>query len=239
VAYLSCNPGAYTQIRCVDDSTRIPLPEGISDKDASTLLKGITAGLLLGRILQATPGTTVLIQSVAGGLGHLLAQLARSMEMTVIGTVSSIDKARFSRDHGCDHPIVVTDSDRLTADVMRLTNGRGVDFWIHSTGATGLNTAFDCLTRYGHCAVIGDRDGRTIPLDINVLMKRSLTVSAPVIFDYIEDRTYLQRLVHQPFAKIQNKTVLPAIAPFPLNEAAEAHTMIESTQTTGAVVLEI
>jgi NADPH:quinone reductase-like Zn-dependent oxidoreductase len=239
VAYLSRKPGAYTQIRCVDDAACIPLPEGVSDIDASTLLKGLTAGLLLGRICQAHPGATLLIQSVAGGLGHLLAQWARSMDMTVIGTVSSVDKAKFSRDHGCDHPIVVTDSDRLAADIRRLTNGRGVDYWIHSSGIEGLGTALDCLTRHGHCAVVGDREGRSMPLDLNLLMKRSLTLSAPVIFDYIEDRSYLQRLSHQLFTKIQNGSLLPVIETHPLSEAAAAHARIESRLTTGAVALEI
>jgi NADPH2:quinone reductase len=201
----------------------------------------MTAGLLLGRIFQALPGATVLIQSVAGGLGHLLAQWARSMDMTVIGTVSSVDKAKFSRDHGCDHPLVVADSDndRLAAYIRRLTNGRGVDYWILSSGIEGLEAALGCLTRHGHCAVVGDRDGRSIPLDLKLLMKRSLTVSAPVIFDYIEDRSYLQRLSHQLFAKIQNGLLFPVIETYPLGEAAAAHARIESRQTTGAVALKI
>ena len=239
VAYLHRNPGAYTQIRCVEDGACIPLPHGVSDRDASMLLKGITAGILLGRVFQAAPQRTILIQSVAGGLGHLLAQWARSMEMTVMGTISSVEKAGFSRDHGCDRPIVLGDGGRLAADIMRFTNGRGADFWIHGSGAEGLDTAFDRLARYGHCAVTGDRDGLSIPLDIKVLRKRSLTVSAPVIFDYIEDRTYLQRLAHQLFAKILNKSILPAIETFPLNRAADAHAMLESRRTTGAVVLEL
>ena len=86
-------------------------------------------------------------------------------------------------------------------------------------------------------AVIGDRAGQSISLDVNVLMQRSLTVSAPVCFDYIDDRTYLQRLAHQLFAKIQSRKIIPAVEAFPLSQAAEAHKRIESRQTMGAVVL--
>jgi len=237
VAYMSRTPGAYADIRCIDADACIPLPDGVSDNDAATLLKGVTAALLLNRVFRAAPGATILIQAVAGGLGHLLSQWAKSMDLTVLGTVSTAEKARFSRDRGCDYPIVVAEDSRLAAEVMRITHGRGVNYWVHGSGAQDLDTALACLSRRGHCAVIGDRDGQSIPLDINVLKQRSLTVSAPVCFDYFDDRPYLQRLAHQLFTRIQNRTIIPAVEAFPLSQAAEAHRRIESRQTMGAVVL--
>jgi NADPH:quinone reductase-like Zn-dependent oxidoreductase len=237
IAYISRTPGAYADIRCIDADACIPLPDGISDFDAAMLLKGVTAALLLSRVFRAAPGATILIQAVSGGLGHLLSQWSKSMDLTVIGTVSTAEKARFSRERGCDYPIVVEDNTPLEAEVMRITNGRGVDYWVHSSGAHGLDTAFACLSACGHCAVIGDRDGQPISIDVNVLKKRSLTLSAPVCFDYFNDRLYLRRLTHQLFAKIQNRTIEPAIEAFPLSQAAEAHKRIESRQTMGAVVL--
>lgn len=238
VAYLSRTPGAYADIRCIDADACILLPDGISDIDASTFLKGVTAGLLLSRVFRAAPGATILIQAVSGGVGHLLSQWAKSMDLTVIGTVSTAEKAKFSRDCGCDYPIVVADDSPLATEVMRITNGRGVDYWVHSSGTYGLDTAVACLAICGHCAVIGDRDEQsTIPLDVNVLKQRSLTVSAPVCFDYFDDRLYLQRLARQLFAKIQNRMIIPAIEAFPLSQATDAHNKIESRQTMGAVVL--
>jgi NADPH2:quinone reductase len=237
VAYMSRTPGAYADIRCIDADACIPLPDNISDINASTLLKGVTTAFLLSRVFRSAPGAMIMIQSVSGGMGHLLSQWAKSMDLIVIGTVSTIEKAKFSRDCGCDYPIVATDDSALATEVMRITNGRGVDYWVHSSGAQGLDTAVACLSRCGHCAVIGDRDGQTIPIDVNVLKQRSLTISAPVCFDYFEDRTYLQRLAHQLFAKIQNRVIIPAIETFPLSRAAEAHHRIESRQTMGAVVL--
>jgi NADPH:quinone reductase-like Zn-dependent oxidoreductase len=237
VAYMSRTPGAYADIRCIDADACVPLPDGVSDNDAATLLKGVTAALLLSRVFRAVPGATILIQAVAGGVGHLLSQWAKSMDLTVLGTISTAEKAKFSRDRGCDYPLVVADDTPLAAEVMRITNGRGVNYWVHSSGAHGLDTAVACMSRCGHCAVIGDRDGQAIPIDVNVLKQRSLTVSAPVCFDYFDDRPYLQRLAHQLFAKIQNHTIIPAIEAFPLSQATEAHHRIESCQTMGAVVL--
>ena len=237
VAYMSRAPGAYADIRCIDADACIPLPDGVSDIDASTLLKGVTAALLLSHVFRAAPGTTILIQAVSGGVGHLLSQWAKSMDLTVIGTVSTPQKAKFSRGCGCDYPSVVADGIPLAAEVMRITNGRGVDYWVHSSGVHGLDTAVACLALCGHCAIIGDRDGQPIPLDVNVLKQRSLTLSAPVCFDYFDDQPYLQRLAHRLFAKIQSRVIVPAIEAFPLSQATEAHHRIESRQTMGAVVL--
>jgi NADPH2:quinone reductase len=237
VAYTSRRPGAYADIRCIGADACIPLPDGVSDMDASTLLKGLTTVLLLSRVFRAGPGATIMIQAVSGGVGHLLSQWAKSIGLTVVGTVSTTEKAKFSRDRGCHHPIVVSDDTPLADEVMRITNGRGVDYWVHSSGADRLDTAIACLSLCGHCAVIGDRDGLSIPLDVNVLQQRSLTVSAPICFDYFNDRSYLQRFAHQLFAKIQSRVVIPAIEAFPLSQAAEAHRRIESRQSMGAVVL--
>jgi NADPH2:quinone reductase len=239
VAYLSRTPGAYADIRCIDADACILLPNGISDMDASILLKGVTAALLLSRVFRAASGATILVQAVCGGLGHLLSQWAKSMGLTVIGTVSSAEKARFSRDRGCDYPIVVADNASLTAEVMRITNGRGVDYWVHSSGAHGFDTALACLSRCGHCALIGDRDGQSGSLDVNVLKQRSLTVSAPVSFDYFDDRLYLQHLAHQLFAKIQSRIIIPVVEVFPLSRASEAHHRIESRENMGAVALTL
>jgi NADPH2:quinone reductase len=237
VVYISRTPGAYADVRCVDADACILLPDGLSDMNAAMLLKGVTAALLLSQVFRAARDGTIMIQAVAGGMGHLLSQWAKSMGVTVLGTVSTMEKAKFSRDRGCDHPILVTDDTPLAAEVMRITNGRGVDYWVHSSGAKGLDTAVACLSLCGHCAVIDDRDGRSMPLDVRVLKQRSLTVSAPVCFDYFDDRSYLERLAHQLFAKIQSRMIIPAIEAFPLSQAVKAHHRIESRQNMGAVVL--
>jgi NADPH2:quinone reductase len=159
------------------------------------------------------------------------------MGLTVMGTVSTTEKAKFSRGCGCHYPILVADDRSLAAEVMRITNGRGVDYWVHTSGGQGLDTAIACLSLCGHCAVIGDRDGQSMPLDLRVLSQRSLTVSAPVCFDYFSDRSYLERFAHQLFAKIQSRAIIPAVEAFPLSQATQAHHRIESRQNMGGVVL--
>ena len=238
VAYLSSQPGAYCEIRCIDADFCLPLPDGLSDIEASALLKGVTAGLLLGRVFKTAPGAWILIPSVAGGLGHLLSQWARALEMTVIGTVYTTEQARFSREHGCGHPILLTDPNRLAAGVMRLTNGRGVDCWVHdNNGGVGLDTAVSCLARRGQIAVIESLNEQPLGVNVNDLKRRSLTLSAPVGFDFFVDRPYFQRLAHHLFTMIQHHTVTPVFNRFPLGQAAEAHRHAIDREHMGSVVL--
>jgi NADPH:quinone reductase-like Zn-dependent oxidoreductase len=237
VAYVSRTPGAYADIRCVDADDCLLLPDNVSDTDASTFLKGVTTILLLNRIFRAASRNTIMIQSVSGGLGHILSQWAQSINLTVIGTVSTTEKAKFSRNYGCEYPIVTKGDAPIKDEVMRITNGRGVDYWVQSSNAHGIDDAVACLSRCGHCAVIGDRDEPAVPIDVNELKKRSITVSAPVCFDYIDDRSYLQRLAQQLFSKIRNRTISPVIKTFPLSQAKEAHKNIETRQNMGAIVL--
>ena len=107
VAWLSPKPGAYAELVLAEADDCVPLPDGISDVEASTLYKGLTAGLLLGRVFRAGPGAAILIESVDRGLGHIICQWARSLDLVVMGTASSREGALFARDLGCAHPIVL------------------------------------------------------------------------------------------------------------------------------------
>ena len=239
VAYLSRQPGAYTGLRCIDADACIPLPDDLSDEDASLLREGLTAGMLLTRVFRAVPGASILIQAVSDALGHLLSQWAHAMELTVVGTVSTPDQARFSRDHGCHHPILFESESMLVSEVMRITNGRGVEYGVYHPSHLGLDTALSCLSTGGHCAVVGDWGPQPLLLNLNALQQRSLSVSTPVCFDYIEQPGYLQRIAHQLFSRIRNRTVIPAIETFPLRRAAEVHQRMEERRILGAVALSI
>lgn len=237
VAWVSRTRGAYSEICLVDARDCVPLPDGVSDIEASTLLKGLTAGLLLRRVFQAAPGTTILIESIAGGLGHILCQWARNLDLNIIGTVSTEKKARFVRDLGCTHPVVLSEHRNILDEVMRITNGRGVDLLIHYGRTAGLDDAVSCLARFGHMAVTNYEEGKSEALEIGRLKRRSLTVSAHDVLDYLGDRLYLQRSAHYYFAKLQRRAIIPVVESTPLIQAGEAHEKIESRRNMGAIAL--
>ena len=104
VAYLGPVPGAYCGLRCVPADWVVRLPPAVEDDTAAALLlKGLTADYLLRDLGHVGPGTRLLVHAAAGGVGLLVCAWARRLGATVIGTVSSDDKARLAREHGCEH----------------------------------------------------------------------------------------------------------------------------------------
>jgi NADPH:quinone reductase len=237
VAWVSRSAGSYGELRLVNARECVPLPDDVSDLEASTLFKGLTAGLLLGRIFRAAVGNTILIESAAGGLGHILCQWAAAMELNVIGTVSSDAKARFARDHGCNHPLIPVRAGEVRDEVMRITNGRGVDFVAHDGRSLKLDEAAGCLARFGHLASIGDGGGSAAVLKMDLLRQRSLTISAHDCLEYFGDPLYLQRSAHHYFTRLRNRTVIPVVESMPLSRASEAHRKLETRQNMGVITL--
>ena len=117
----SLSPGAYCQLRLMNPARLVPVPDWIDDETAAAVtLKGLTAQYLLFGAHAVRPGETALIHAAAGGVGLIMCQWARQLGVTVIGTVSSDEKAALAREHGAHHVIVSTRED-VVARVKELT----------------------------------------------------------------------------------------------------------------------
>ena len=83
--------------------------------------------------LQVEPGHTILVHAAAGGVGSLLSQWANSLGATVIGTVSTKEKAAQAKDDGC-HDVIIYKEEDFVARVNEITSGNGVDVVYDSVG---------------------------------------------------------------------------------------------------------
>lgn len=92
---------------------------------AAGTLQGITALTFFDEAYNVKKGDTILIHTIAGGLGLIMAQLARSRGATVIGTTSTAEKAKLAKDHGADHVILYKEEDTVKR-VLEITKGEGV-----------------------------------------------------------------------------------------------------------------
>ena len=111
VAYATGPIGAYAETRTMPAERLVKVPDGISDQQAAAMmLQGMTTEYLLRRTYKVKRGDTILIHAAAGGVGLILCQWAKYLGATVIGTVSSDEKAALARANGCDYPIVYTPS---------------------------------------------------------------------------------------------------------------------------------
>src|SRR5438309_11760315 len=110
------------------------------------LIAGVTGGCLRHGTYKVRRGDTILIHAAAGGVGLIMCQWAKHLGATVIGTVSSDEKAAVARAHGCDHAIVYTRED-FPARVREITAGEGVPVVYDSVGKATFEGSLKCLRR--------------------------------------------------------------------------------------------
>lgn len=238
VAYLCPQAGAYASVRSVPAGWVVPLPPAIDDDVAAAfLLKGLTADYLLHDLGRVHAGTKLLVHAAAGGVGLLLCAWARRLGATVIGTVSSEDKARIARAHGCEHVIVTADY-HFADSVQRLTNNEGADVIVDGLGDAAREENLRAAARCGHWISLGQASGALQPIDPDALLHKSLSFSRPVVFDYVATPDALRRRAERVFKLLADATLpRPPIERHALDTAARAHQRLESRATVGALVL--
>jgi NADPH2:quinone reductase len=233
--------GGYAEERLIAADRLIKLPDGIStEQAAAAMLQGMTVHLLLRSVHRVQPGETILIHAAAGGVGLIVCQWAKALGATVIGTVSTDEKAELARAHGCDHPIVYTRED-FVAEVDRITGGRKLPVVYDSVGRDTFMKSLDCLAPRGLMVSFGNSSGAVEPLSPLVLsQKGSLFLTRPTLFNYIAARDELEQAAAELFDMIASgKVRIEVTQRFPLKHAAEAHRALEARKTSGSTVLTV
>ena len=136
--------GSIAEYASVPWAQVVPIPPSISlVTAAAALLQGLTALTFVTEAHNVQKGETILVHTVAGGLGLLLAQLAHGRGATVIGTTSSKEKADFAKANGADHVILYPVEDTVQR-VLELTNGEGVHAAFDGVGKDTFVPSFNC-----------------------------------------------------------------------------------------------
>jgi NADPH2:quinone reductase len=239
VAYAGLPPGAYAQVRRIPAHRLVKLPDRISTRQgAAMMLQGMTARYLVRRCYPVKAGDTILIQAAAGGVGLIVCQWANHLGATVIGTVSSAEKAELAGSHGCRHPIVYTQED-FVARTREITGGKGVDVVYDSVGQATFMKSLDCLRPMGMMVSFGQSSGSVPPFDLGILgAKGSLFLTRPSLMTYTARREDLVEHAEDLFAVVQSGAVkIEVRQSYPLSEAARAHRDLEGRKTTGSTIL--
>lgn len=233
--------GAYATERLIAAAPLIKLPDGIGFETAAAMtMRGLTSAYLMRRIHPFKAGDTLLLHAAAGGVGLIVAQWARLLGITVIGTVSTDAKAEVARAHGCTHTINYSHED-VAARVKELTGGRGVDVVFDSVGKTTFMASLDSLRRRGLMVCVGTASGPIEGFNPNLLaMKGSLYLTRPALADYIADPTEKAELAAEVFGHVAAGRIrIEVNQRYALGDAQQAHRDLESRQTTGSSVFVI
>ncbi|OLB98875.1 MAG: hypothetical protein AUH30_06790 [Candidatus Rokubacteria bacterium 13_1_40CM_68_15] len=217
----------------------IPLPDDVSFVDGAAFpIQVLTAYHLLHTAGSTGPGKSVLVHSAAGGVGLAAVQLAKIAGARVFGTVSSNAKAGLVKECGADAIINYT-TDKFADEVLRLTDGRGVDLILDAVGKPTFEEGLRCLAPFGHLILYGRAGGSPDPLNVSTLSAKSQRVSGfmlPTVTRGLPDQT--RESAERCFALMRDGRLRLHIGrTFPLAEAIEAHRYLESRQSTGKLVL--
>ena len=238
VGYLIGPQGAYSEARVMPAAVLIPLPDGVSDRTAATLMmKGMTAQYLFRQVYPLHGGETILYHAAAGGVGLIACQWARAMGVTMIGTVSTDEKAEIAKANGCAHTIV-TSRESIVERVKEITGGKGVPVVYDSVGKDTLMASLDCLQPRGSLVSNGTSSGPVV-IDSQLLaVKGSIWVTRPAMMHYIQPRAHMLDMARELFDHVlAGRIASEPRQRFALAEAGEAHRALESRKTVGATVL--
>lgn len=239
VAY-SMARGAYAEYAIVPQSMLMPLPDAVTfEEAAAVILQGMTAHYLTHSTFKLAAGQTCLIHAAAGGTGLLLVQMAKIVGATVIGTVSTDEKAALAKEYGADHMILYSQADFLQ-EVKRITNGNGVDVAYDSIGGDTFHKSLDCLRSRGMIVSFGQSSGPVGQIDPLVLsQKGSLFLTRPNLAHYISDPEELRWRSSDIFKWMASGALKVRVHHiYRLSEAAAAHRDLESRKTSGKLLLK-
>lgn len=239
VAYATGGLGAYATKKAVHQKHLVPIPGTITDEQAAACLhKGLMAHSLLHKVYIATRAKRILATSITGGVGHILCQWAKHLNLEVIGTVGSDEKINFAKSLGCDHVINYKTQD-IIEEVGKITDHHGVGIVYDSIGKETLDKTLSCLWPMGVCVSYGESSGAYENFDLNRLVTNSLFITRPTLALYKSNQIELSLSAAEVFAAIEKGIIKPKITTFDFQDVSKAHKTLESGNTMGSLVLKI
>jgi NADPH2:quinone reductase len=234
--------GGYAEYCAAPLAQCLPVPTGLSPLEAAALPE--TYFTVWSNVFQRAAlaeGESLLVQGGSSGIGTTAIQLARALGHRVFATAGSADKCRACEDLGAERAINYKTED-FAAVVKELTNGKGVDVVLDMVGGDYVAREMSCLADDGRIVVIALLGGAKANVDLGQVLRRRLTITGstlrprPVAFKAQIARELRERV----WPLLEAGTIKPVIyRTFPLEEAAGAHTLMESSAHVGKIMLNV
>jgi putative PIG3 family NAD(P)H quinone oxidoreductase len=233
--------GAYAELVAVPATQLMPVPAGLDLVDAAALPEATCTvwSMLFGGVGALQPGESVLIHGGTSGIGTVAIQLAHGRGARVFATAGTPRKVGICKELGADVAINYREED-FVERVSAETNGGGADVVLDNMGASYLPRNLNALAVGGRLIVLGLQGGRKGELDLGMLLaKRALVHAAG-----LRARPAAQKAVivaetqHAVWPMIESGGLRPVIdRVLTLDDAAEAHRLVESSEHVGKVLL--
>ncbi|KAF5368377.1 hypothetical protein D9758_002468 [Tetrapyrgos nigripes] len=219
-----------------------PIAHDVSTRVAAAgLLQALTAVTFFEEAYEVKKGDIILIHTVAGGLGLLMAQLAKHIGATVIGTTSTKEKAELAKAHGADHVILYPVEDTV-ARVLEITNGEGVHAVFDGVGKDTFDNNFKLLRRKGTLVSVGNASGAVPPSPPIKLIEKNLKLLRPTMNNYVvtpEEVHYYNNKVWDLISSGVLKINIFKEYPFTAEGVQQAQKDLTGGKTTGKLIVKV
>jgi NADPH2:quinone reductase len=232
--------GSYAEYAISVPSLTFPIPDGVDFLTAAACpIVSFTSYALLNHIGRIQPGDSVLIHAAAGGIGTTAIQMAKLLGAEkVIGTVSRAEKASIALNAGAD-VVVDTSSEDFVQATLHSTDGKGADLILDSIAGPTTEQGIRCLASYGRLVQFGNASGEASNLHVDQIYPKCQSVLG---FSFGTTRKQKPHLL-QPISEkvlgfiMRGELKIFIGRQFPLEQAADAHRLIESRGSQGKIVL--
>jgi len=232
--------GGYAEYCSVPVPQCLPVPDGLDMVEAAALPETfftVWTNLFDGGRLRA--GETVLVHGGSGGIGSTAIQIAHAFGARVFATARTAEKCAFCEQIGAERAIAYRDED-FVAVVRELTEKRGVDLILDMVGGAYLARNLRALAVEGRLVQIAVMEGAEAAIPLGLVMVKRLTLTGSTL----RPRTVAQKgaiaeaLRERVWPLLADGRLRPVVhATFGLDEAAEAHALMESSAHIGKIVL--
>jgi putative PIG3 family NAD(P)H quinone oxidoreductase len=237
------NGGGYAEYCTVPAGQALPFPKGYDAVKAAALPETFfTVWANLFQMAGLTEGESVLIHGGTSGIGTTAIQLARAFGADVYATAGSAEKCEACVKLGAKRAINYRDED-FAAVIKAETDGKGVDVVLDMIGAAYFEKNITALAKDGCLSIIAFLGGAVAEkVDLRPIMVKRLTVTGSTMRPRTADekRAIRDELIEQVWPLIESGKVSPVINKvFTLDEVAEAHRLMESSNHIGKIVIRV
>ena len=234
--------GGYAEYVSAPATQCLPIPKGLSLREAASLPE--TYFTVWSNVFDRAGlcgQETILVHGGSSGIGTTAIQLCRAFGHEIFVTAGSDEKCHACETIGATKAINYNDED-FVERVMALTNDRGVDIIIDMVAGDYLQRNLRCLADDGRIVIIAFLGGVKTNLNMTDILKRRLTVTGSTLRPRATSfkANIAESLAKKVWPLLEKKIIKPLIfASFSLEDAAEAHRLMESSQHIGKIILDV
>jgi NADPH2:quinone reductase len=231
--------GGYATKVAVPESFLVPVPDGVTDDQAaSILLQGLTAHALVHKCARLQEGETVVVEAAAGGTGTLAVQLGKRAGAKVIGLASSSEKRELVERLGAD-ATVDSRSEELGAAIREANGGERVDAVLHMSGGDAFDEELEVLAPLGRMVVFGIASREQRDVSTAALLRGSKAVIGFWLVHLLMRRDLVAPMIGELLGIAASGELEVTVGGvYPLSEAAQAHEDLIARRTSGKLLLD-